>query len=65
MYLASTYAIDYALRHPDACRTCCSSAARPWAWDAMGSRQTQALLSLIEQDWDTFVASAIHSWMGW
>ena len=26
---------------------------------------TQALLSLIERDWDTFVESAVHAWLGW
>ena len=26
---------------------------------------TQALLSLIERDWDTFVESAAHAWLGW
>jgi DNA-binding CsgD family transcriptional regulator len=31
----------------------------------MSARQTQALLSLIEQDWDTFADTAAHQWMGW
>jgi DNA-binding CsgD family transcriptional regulator len=31
----------------------------------MSSRQTQALLSLIEQDWDTFADTAAHQWLGW
>ncbi len=26
---------------------------------------TQALLSLIERDWDTFVESVAHAWLGW
>ena len=26
---------------------------------------TQALLSLIDRDWDTFVESAAHAWLGW
>ena len=26
---------------------------------------TQALLSLIERDWDTFVESITHAWLGW
>jgi DNA-binding CsgD family transcriptional regulator len=34
-------------------------------WNAMSARQTQALLSLIEQDWDVFADTAAHQWMGW
>jgi pimeloyl-ACP methyl ester carboxylesterase/DNA-binding CsgD family transcriptional regulator len=33
--------------------------------DAMGPAQTQALLSLVDQDWDLFVESAAHAWLGW
>jgi DNA-binding CsgD family transcriptional regulator len=31
----------------------------------MSGQGTQALLSLIEQDWDTFVESIAHAWLGW
>ena len=31
----------------------------------MSAGQTQAILSLIEQDWDLFVDTAAHQWMGW
>ena len=31
----------------------------------MSGRQTQAMLSLIEQDWDLFADTAAHQWMGW
>ena len=34
-------------------------------WNAMSARQTQALLSLIEQDWDVFADTAAHQWLGW
>jgi hypothetical protein len=34
-------------------------------WNAMSAKQTQALLSLIEQDWDLFADTAAHQWMGW
>ena len=31
----------------------------------MSGAGTQALLSLIDRDWDTFVESAVHAWLGW
>jgi DNA-binding CsgD family transcriptional regulator len=33
--------------------------------DAMGPAQTQALLSLVDQDWDLFADSAAQAWLGW
>jgi DNA-binding CsgD family transcriptional regulator/pimeloyl-ACP methyl ester carboxylesterase len=33
--------------------------------DAMSPAQTQALLSLVEQDWDLFADSAAQAWLGW
>ena len=30
----------------------------------MSGKQTQAMLSLIEQDWDLFGDTAAHQWMG-
>lgn len=33
--------------------------------EAMSPVQTQALLSLVEQDWDLFADTAAHTWMGW
>ncbi len=33
--------------------------------DAMGPAQTQALLSLVAQDWDLFADSAAQAWLGW
>jgi pimeloyl-ACP methyl ester carboxylesterase/DNA-binding CsgD family transcriptional regulator len=33
--------------------------------DAMAPAQTQALLSLVDQDWDLFAESAAHAWLGW
>jgi len=34
-------------------------------WSPMSGSGTQALLSLIERDWDTFVESVTHAWLGW
>ena len=31
----------------------------------MSGPGTQALLTLIDRDWDTFVESAAHAWLGW
>ena len=33
--------------------------------EAMGPAQTQALLSLVEQDWDLFADAAATAWLGW
>jgi len=33
--------------------------------DAMSPVQTQALLSLVDQDWDLFADTAAHAWLGW
>jgi DNA-binding CsgD family transcriptional regulator/pimeloyl-ACP methyl ester carboxylesterase len=33
--------------------------------DAMSPAQTQALLSLVEQDWDLFADAAAQAWLGW
>jgi DNA-binding CsgD family transcriptional regulator/pimeloyl-ACP methyl ester carboxylesterase len=33
--------------------------------DAMQPAQTQALLSLVEQDWDVFADAAAATWLGW
>lgn len=34
-------------------------------WQAMSAHETQALLSLIERDWDLFADMAAHAWLGW
>jgi len=33
--------------------------------DAMSPAQTQALLSLVDQDWDLFADAAAQAWLGW
>jgi pimeloyl-ACP methyl ester carboxylesterase/DNA-binding CsgD family transcriptional regulator len=64
MYLGCTVGIAYALNHPDRVSHLVLFGGSARGWDAMGARQTQALLSLIEQDWDTFIESAVHAWLG-
>ena len=64
MYLGCTVAIAYALAKPDRVSHLILFGGSARGWDAMGGRQTQALLSLIELDWDTFIESAAHAWLG-
>jgi pimeloyl-ACP methyl ester carboxylesterase/DNA-binding CsgD family transcriptional regulator len=65
MYLSCANAVAYALRHPERVSHLVLFGGSARGWDSMGARETQALLSLMEQDWDTFVESAFHAWMGW
>jgi pimeloyl-ACP methyl ester carboxylesterase/DNA-binding CsgD family transcriptional regulator len=58
-------AIAWAARHPDRARGLVLFGGAARGWDPMREAGTQALLSLIERDWDTFVESAVHAWLGW
>ena len=58
-------AIAWAARHPDRTRGLVLFGGAARGWDPMREAGTQALLSLIERDWDTFVESAVHAWLGW
>jgi DNA-binding CsgD family transcriptional regulator/pimeloyl-ACP methyl ester carboxylesterase len=58
-------ALAYAARHPDRVTHLVLFGATARGFDAMSPAQTQALLSLIERDWDLFTDSAAHLWMGW
>jgi DNA-binding CsgD family transcriptional regulator/pimeloyl-ACP methyl ester carboxylesterase len=58
-------AIAYAARHPGRVKRMVLFGGSARGWNAMSDRQTQALLSLIEQDWDLFADTAAHHWLGW
>ena len=62
---SATHAIAWAARHPERVRGLVLFGGTLRGWDAMRGPGTQALLSLIERDWDTFVESVAHAWLGW
>lgn len=64
-YNSCPHAIAYAARHPDRVRRMVLFGGSARGWDTLSARQTQALLSLIEQDWDLFADTAAHQWLGW
>jgi DNA-binding NarL/FixJ family response regulator len=64
-YNSCPHVIAYAARHPERVKRMILFAGSARGWNAMSAKQTQALLSLIEQDWDLFADSAAHQWMGW
>jgi len=64
-YNSCPHAIAYAARHPERVKRMALFGGSGRGWNAMSARQTQALLSLIEQDWDLFADTAAHQWLGW
>jgi pimeloyl-ACP methyl ester carboxylesterase/DNA-binding CsgD family transcriptional regulator len=64
-YHSVTHAIAYAARHPDRVTSLILFGGSARGWNPMSGAATQALLSLIERDWDTFVESITHAWLGW
>jgi pimeloyl-ACP methyl ester carboxylesterase/DNA-binding CsgD family transcriptional regulator len=64
-YHSATHAIAWAARHPERVRGLILFGGALRGWDQMRGPGTQALLSLIERDWDTFVESIAHAWLGW
>lgn len=64
-YQSATHAITWAARHPERVRGLVLFGGTIRGRDAMRGPGTQALLSLIERDWDTFVESIAHAWLGW
>ena len=64
-YHSTIHAIAYAARHPERVSHLILFGGTARGWDPMSGQGTQALLSLIERDWDTFVESIAHAWLGW
>lgn len=64
-YHSSAEAIAFAARHADRVSGLVLFGGSTRGWDLMRGSGTQALLSLIDRDWDTFVESAAHAWLGW
>ena len=64
-YNSCPHAIAFAARYPERVNRMALFGGSARGWNAMSASQTQALLSLIEQDWHTFADTAAHLWMGW
>jgi DNA-binding CsgD family transcriptional regulator/pimeloyl-ACP methyl ester carboxylesterase len=58
-------AIAFAARHPERVDRLVLFGGAPRLRDAMRPAQTQALLSLVDQDWDLFADAAATAWLGW
>ncbi len=64
-YHSVMLALAWAARHPARASGLVLFGGAARGWDPMSGPGTQALLTLIEHDWDTFVESAVHAWLGW
>ena len=64
-YHSAMSAVAWAARHPERVRGLALFGGGLRGWDLMSGPGTQALLSLIDRDWDTFVESVTHAWLGW
>ena len=64
-YNSVPLAIAYAARHPERIGRLVLFGGSVRGWNPMKGSGTQALLSLIDRDWDTFAESAVHAWLGW
>ncbi len=64
-YSSCPHAICYAARHPERVKRMALFGGSARGWDILSGRRIQALLSLIEQDWDLFAETAAHQWLGW
>ena len=64
-YTSVPHVLAYAARHTGRVDRIAVFAGAARGWLAMSAGETQALLSLIEKDWNLFAESAAHRWMGW
>jgi pimeloyl-ACP methyl ester carboxylesterase/DNA-binding CsgD family transcriptional regulator len=64
-YASVPHAIAYAARHPERVSRLVLFGGSAQGWTPMSAPATQALLTLIERDWHTFVESIAHAWLGW
>jgi pimeloyl-ACP methyl ester carboxylesterase/DNA-binding CsgD family transcriptional regulator len=64
-YHSCTAAIAEAARHPERVKGLLLFGGAARGWTAMSGPGIQALLSLIDRDWDTFADSIAHAWLGW
>jgi pimeloyl-ACP methyl ester carboxylesterase len=64
-YYSALTAIAYSARHPDKVTRLILFGGAMRGADSMSPSESQALLTLIERDWDLFVDAAAHAWMGW
>ena len=64
-YLSVPVALAYAARRPERVTHLITFGAGARPIESKAKASTQALLSLIDRDWDTFVESATHAWLGW
>ena len=64
-YHSVATAIAFAAEQPRRVSRLLLFGGAPRMRDAMQPAQTQALLSLVEQDWDLFADAAATTWLGW
>jgi len=64
-YHSCLLAITFAVLHPRQVTRLVLFGGAARGWDAMAPAETQALLTLIERDWDLFTDAAAHAWLGW
>ena len=64
-YHSCLLAIAYAAAHASQITRLVLFGGAARGWDAMAPAETQALLTLIERDWDLFTDAAAHAWLGW
>ncbi|WP_306207791.1 alpha/beta fold hydrolase [Actinoplanes sp. RD1] len=64
-YHAMATALAFAARRPAAVERLVLFGGAPRMREAMTPAQTQALLSLVDQDWNLFADAAATAWLGW